>query len=167
MWENRYGHFDTSIYNLDTVEGRELAGRSRFEVMFPDTQILWDKNLNTRHDGITSKAVIELKNLIDGGYTRAYSKYNKEDDEDNGYQIDFDKLAYVKCYAYGLGLAPLVAVLFTDRCLIWDLRRSEWEKTGKWVPCNNRGVAYGESKREKFEAYLYKKDAIKEIVYDR
>lgn len=94
----------------------------------------------------------ELKGYFKPDLPRSAEKFDD-------YQIDYTKLIEVKKKGLNQNRTPLIICYFTDRLVIWDLNKSKWENTARWVNSNVKGYDYGRKEKD-LMGYLYFNDAV-------
>lgn len=158
------------------VKIKEDKGRELFYFAFKDDYRMdFTEDKNCPYDATsTGKTngdmwLVEIKCYIGGEYARPYNKINPRTGKPYpNYQIDYEKLVKVSDLAHQRNHIPILVVFFTDRMLIWNLDKVDWQSTyteGVW--CNDYGYDYGKSKSNKTpQAYLYNKDAVFEHLWE-
>lgn len=139
---------------------KDNYGRILMIVYFPNYRFDFASRV---HDRVDIKSMVNIDNPDERfvGDIKTYDDpaHPRNSDKFPDYQVDYDKLKSIKKEAKKKGFEPLLVVFFTDRLIIWNLNKSTWESTAKWVLANKDGCNYGKKEWD-LQAYLYLKDAV-------
>lgn len=126
---------------MTEIERKELLGRYAAKIATPGIKREFTA-LNERYDALATgltPLVEEYKAYNDPKHPRPHNHHGYTD-----FQVDYSKCIAVKKAALNMYRDPLLEVFFSDYLYVWNLNRTDWEKTGKWIYGNKNGTSYGE-----------------------